>query len=300
MSTPTVLLWGHQVRPGCNTLAWCWNGFARAFASLGWQVICADDTPEAAARHASLPAGTLVFAEGQEDRHLQHRSDWTYVLHNCDWTAYEAVRPRCLALQVYTHDALEREVNWFTPFCGHQTVPGCLGILYQPWATDLLPNEIRLNDAYVKDRLSTIAWCGTVGDGRFGNAPEITRFQNAHRELAFVHRDGQVDPRDHREFISRAALAPTLVGRWQNAHGYLPCRAFKNVSYGQPCLTNSATIAACLGLRTDEWHPDPARIPTPHLDLPNPKRTVALMRLVQAEHTFVNRALRILEVAGVG
>jgi hypothetical protein len=33
--------------------------------------------------------------------------------------------------------------------------------------------------------------------------------------------------------IRRSRIAPAIAGRWQVEHNYLPCRMFKNISYGQ-------------------------------------------------------------------
>ena len=38
--------------------------------------------------------------------------------------------------------------------------------------------------------------------------------------------------------IRNARIAPTIAGRGQAEAGYLACRFFKNISYGQFCLSN--------------------------------------------------------------
>lgn len=37
-------------------------------------------------------------------------------------------------------------------------------------------------------------------------------------------------------------MAPAIVGSWQKSVGYIPCRIFKNISYGQMGITNSQTV----------------------------------------------------------
>ena len=52
----------------------------------------------------------------------------------------------------------------------------------------------------------------------------------------------KISPEQNVDFVRKAYLAPTLVGQWQCDNGYIPCRIFKNISYGQFGITNSEAV----------------------------------------------------------
>ena len=143
------------------------------------------------------------------------------------------------------------------------------------------------------------AWVGTIGGGRFGNVEELTGFRAACADagVEFVNRVG-VGFEENRRLILESVMAPAIVGAWQLEHGYVPCRIFKNISYGRAGLTNSPSVRDVF--ETDvECRPRHAwgllrsrkgaarRAPEP---------SVAQMREVQARHTYVQRIERILEL----
>lgn len=264
-----IVMWGHVPGPGANTLAYVWAGYAKAFRALGHEVWHLADL-----QGWKLPSDALVFAEGQEDRHLALRPDCTYVLHNVDALKYRDQRR--LFLQVYTTDVHERRVRLLGEWSYHQPAPDCLGVLYQPWATDLLPDEI--DPAHPPDQvLPVCGWVGTIGDGVFGNRAQLLPFiaSAAARGLTFQHREG-LTPEAHRAFLEPCREAPVVVGAWQLGKCYVPCRLWKTMSYGHRVVSNQP--------RFMERYADMGR--------------AEVMAFVKSDHTFVNRIARILEIVG--
>jgi hypothetical protein len=47
--------------------------------------------------------------------------------------------------------------------------------------------------------------------------------------------------------VRRSRLAAAVVGDWQREHGYLPCRLFKNVSFGAVPIGNSPVYERLFG-----------------------------------------------------
>jgi hypothetical protein len=171
--------------------------------------------------------------------------------------------------------------------------------LYQPWATDLLPPEIDLDWA-VRPRESASYWIGTIGDGEFGNIHELEGFRRACRErgVNFVPR-ASVARETHIDLIQRSYLAPAITGRWQLTQGYVPCRIFKNISYGQLGMTNSEAVDGIFGGRL-VFNPDTYQLFADGEEaLRSPgvgARVRELMQTVRDTHTFVHRIAAILEV----
>ena len=96
-------------------------------------------------------------------------------------------------------------------------------------------------------------------------------------------------------FVREAFLAPTLVGAWQQVHGYIPCRGFKNVSYGALLATNSFEMYDVLdGLGV--YAADIATLWERASEQRNNYQMIeSAMRLVKEKHTYQNRISSILE-----
>jgi hypothetical protein len=286
----TAVIWGHKLHS--HTHSYIHEGFARAFAFLGYDVYWLDDSDDVSGIDFS---GALFVTEGQVDGRIPIRRDCKYVLHNCDGAKYATVRANCLTLQVYCANQLRsRALDRVGPAAYYAD-----GVLYQPWATDVLPHEIRFGWADTP-REAVSYWVGTIGDGEFGNSHELDGFQRACAEhgVRFVQRAG-VTRDTHIDLIQRSCLTPAIVGAWQLREGYVPCRIFKNISYGQMGLTNSSVVNAVFDGRLV------ANVDTHQLfadaeeAVRHPRgrgRVRDLMHHVHDTHTFVQRIETILAV----
>jgi hypothetical protein len=286
----TAVVWGHKLHS--HTHSYVHEGFARAFAYLGYDVHWLDDSDDVSGVDFR---GALFVTEGQVDRRIPIRDDCKYVLHNCDAARYAAVAGNCLKLQVYcARNIRSARFDRVGPAAYYAD-----GILFQPWATDLLPHEICLDCAsWQRERVSY--WIGTIGSGRFGNVGELEGYQRACQEggVTFMQR-GSVSRDTHIGFIQRSSLAPAITGTWQLGEGYIPCRIFKNISYGQLGVTNSAAVNE---LFDDQLvcNPDTYQLFADGQDaLRRPgsvTRVRELMQTVRETHTFVHRINTILQV----
>jgi len=286
----TVIVWGHKLFS--HTHSYVHEGFVRAFRFLGYEVHWVDNDDDVSGLDLK---GALFLTEGQVDGRLPIRRDCKYVLHNCDLARYGPVLGSCLQIQVYCQTtARSRMFDRVGPASYYSD-----GVLYQPWATDLLPHEICLDWAG-RAREPASHWIGTIGDGRFGNVHELEGFQQACQEhrVAFVHR-ASVSRETHIALIQRSCLAPAITGTWQLAEGYVPCRIFKNISYGQLGLTNSAAVNDMFDGRL-VVNPDTRQLFVDGEEALHAPGAVArvrdLMRTVRDTHTFVDRIAAILKV----
>lgn len=306
-----VVIWGHPIHS--HTHSYVHDGFARAFRWLGAETLWTDDVRALA--NLDL-AGTLFLTEGQVFSGLPQRHDCHYVLHNVNYDEYAEIADRVLALQVHDDSVRSRhtagapivKLDEYTFVERSDSAPVTL---HQPWATDLLPDELDFDvsppqpwprskiGSWIRVRRTgplSAVWVGTIGRGEFGNAEEIEPFRRACAVggVRFRHRQN-VDRAHHIELIRSSMLAPTIVGRWQLEHAYLPCRIFKNISYGRLGMTNSPWIQGIFDCeilyRSDTedlfWSATNFVRERPML--------LAQMKEVQARHTFVNRIERIIE-----
>jgi hypothetical protein len=303
-----VVIWGHKLHS--HTHSYVHHGFYRAFQAMGHDVAWLDDETDVSGCDFS---NTLFLTEGQVDKNIPLRKDCRYLLHYCDPERYVDVLDRSLfiertmggnrshlqtnAQQIDDWTYLEKDYRGSHGWREFDTSLGAPA-LYILWATDLLPYEFSY-DGILQGRGDTVNWVGTVGTGVYGNATELGPFALACvcRGKSFVQRFGDVPDDVHRTFIRESYLAPTIVGEWQKKHGYIPCRVFKNISYGQPTFTNSLAIKKLLEDRI------------PHSDDTfklffdaeeycynvQPEQQIELMKLVETKHTYVNRVKSILQ-----
>jgi len=301
-----VVIWGHRQPLSWHTHSWVHGAVYKAFTHLGFDTYWHDDDERDAVGLNNPGSGdTLYWTEGQVDNHIPVRRDCSYILHNCESLKYDGLESRTLRLQVFVSDIKSRlvpphardSVTMIKPFHYTADIDGQRW-LYQPWATDLLPHEINLELAR-HPRGKTCDWIGTIGSSstEFGNSNEIDGFKRACSEngYKFVHHQGQVSNEDNAMIIRESFLAPTIVGNWQWRKSYLPCRAFKNGSYGALIGTNSKQVAEYFegwAIHEDNTYSLFERMAKRSNDI---DFIQGGMRFVQANSTYINRIETILE-----
>ncbi|MCF7852553.1 MAG: hypothetical protein K9M07_04865 [Simkaniaceae bacterium] len=299
-----VIIWGHKLHS--HTHSYIHHGFYRAFKALGYSTYWVDSLQDL---HGIELSNSLFLTEGQCTDHIPLRKDCDYILHNVDQTQWKnkVDENRILAIQVFTIDVLKRqssehsvEIEPYLFFSKEHK------ILYMPWATDLLPDEIeqnklRLKTQGISNKNHLIAWVGTIGQGEFGNSNEIHRFVNEAKHLnpkiRFDPGKKNLSMEGNCTFISKAYLAPAIVGQWQKKQGYIPCRIFKNISYGAMGITNSYHTWKLFKEKII-YHPNEKTLF--HLAQERMKSytledQLEIMDFVKDHHTYINRIQTILK-----
>jgi hypothetical protein len=291
-----VVIWGHKLHS--HTHSYIHHAFYRAFKHLGYEVYHFDHSDHLEGFDFS---NTLFLTEGQVDQYIPLREDCFYILHNCDSKKYDHLKSlkKCIRLQVYTDQINGKGVTAIEVApCIFENISR--RTLYMPWATDLLPHEI---DPSKKPPLinpaqnNTIYWIGTIGEGHFGNQSELNPFiqESQKAGIHFVHRQS-LHPEEAEHLVKRSYIAPTIVGAWQKEVGYIPCRIFKNCSYGLMGVTNSYRVYELFNKKI-VYDPDPAVLfhkAKEALKVFGDKEREELMNFVKDNHTYVNRIHSIL------
>jgi hypothetical protein len=183
--------------------------------------------------------------------------------------------------------------------------------LYLSWATDLLPHEFNYEDRFIT-RENKIYHVGSISES---NITELQKFCRALREngIEFVHRDPWSNPSTWEEvklFTQKSYIAPDLRGSATRSNingnpdtganhkliGYIPCRIFKNISYGQVGSTNSKAVKDLFGdlvvYNDDEYQLfyDADRVKN------NFDYILEQMNFVKCNHTYINRVNSIMRV----
>jgi hypothetical protein len=222
-----------------NTFRYIHAAFYATLKKVGIPVVWVDDRETS---QAAVEAGNLVIAVGFAARHLPLVDDAAYCLHNFD-DAIPGQLSHAIRLQVYTRAAEQLGERWGAVVRFDLSTR----TLYQPWGTDLLPHEFR--PPIYRPR-GTVFWVGSVwedGSGQ-GNIDEIRQLKSALRRhnISFF----QLSDLSHAAGIRAVRLsriAPAIAGHWQAQNHYLPCRFFKNVSYGHIGFSNVSKFRDLLG-----------------------------------------------------
>jgi len=125
-------------------------------------------------------------------------------------------------------------------------------LLQQPWGTDLLASDFR--DPCFSEA-KRVFWAGqiwrqkeSIKSPEWGNIPEMETMKSSllNRGIKMIqmleaYRDINIG------FIRASRIAPSVQGYGQVQVKHLACRFFKNISYGQFCVSNNLAAKDLLG-----------------------------------------------------
>lgn len=287
-----VIIWGHPLHS--HTHSYIHAAFYRAFKHLGYEIYWVKDLDELSTIDLH---NTLFITEGQVDADMPKRHDCYYILHNWNPDNYQDLfyDNRCILLQVYTHDCLPYVTEKIDDYIYSNSKEK---MIFMPWATDLLPDEIDIiknNCPMKKD--NSITWVGSIGGGRFGNENELVGFKKACEEnnIAFNHRVN-ISEEEGINLIKSSCMAPAIVGTYQLEKGYIPCRIFKNISYGQWGITNSKTVYDLFKGKII-YNSDTYQLfydAKEYIENASMEELYELMDFVKDKHTYINRIETLL------
>ena len=183
---------------------------------------------------------------------------------------------------------------------------------YTMWATNLLPGEINLEDRFIK-REPYVFFGGTIGGGQGGpedclkapeqydNLPYLLPFIKACKEnnIEFKYNCPWKTPQSYeeqRQIIQKSYLAPDVRHKAFLEWGYIPCRTFKNISYGQLGITNSSAVYE-LFEKNIVFNQDTYKLFYDAQEQKNNFDMIAQQMIcVRDNHTFINRCQELLQV----
>lgn len=218
--------------------------FAHALDRLGKPYIWLGDDSK---NREQLRPGDLVFAVDVEAKHLGAAVDGVdYLLHNLDDTFpvfAGLASERYVRLQVYTNNAEQYGEAWGLV----RRFDHASRTLFQPWGTDLFADEFLPPTFRAKSK--SVTFVGSVWDDNgLGNVHAITALRKTLDAHGLLWRHlTHVSDHENSEAVREARLAPAIAGQWQVTHNYLPCRVFKNISYGALGITNIPKFSEILG-----------------------------------------------------
>ncbi len=233
-----LVIWGGT--DGLESHRWIHRHFAATAAKLGISSCWVPDLPSSAdfVTNESTVIGINIWSQ-----HIPYREGADYVLHNFDGShplCQQLLPENLLRLQVWTNDADGEEWGRCRRYNRQART------LFQPWGCDLLAEEFMppVYNQWSREAVFVGAIWGEASPyGELGNVDAIDELRDAlgRKGMAFKHHTHISDSENIR-VIREARLAPAVAGGWQVQNGYLPCRVFKNPSYGAAMFTNIPVV----------------------------------------------------------
>ncbi|MEK7202855.1 MAG: hypothetical protein AAB653_00880 [Patescibacteria group bacterium] len=180
-----------------------------------------------------------------EDYNIPVRDDIFYCLHNIKDVFKNKLNPKnYINLQVYSSLHIKESDQAWSPVTHFDAETKTL---FQPWGTDLLAEEFKKP---VFNKNSLVFWIGSIWNNTFnqGNMDEIKELKNVLKQNKLNFINVRFVPDWLNIFLIRKSrIAPAIAGKYQVEIDYLPCRMFKNISYGQLGITNVKKFKDILG-----------------------------------------------------
>jgi hypothetical protein len=283
-----VIIWGHPLNS--HTHSYIHYGFYHAFKYLGYETHWVDSRSDLSGINFSR---CLFITEGQVDTGMPKLKDSYYLLHNSSEKEILEVGGKCLYFQVYTHDAPPRgeSINKYTIIEDSSPVR----CLYSCWATDLLPHEIDENSARNDLENRIVYW---VGSNQENLEPFFRECRSNGIEVKII--DPWRSPitfETNRNYVNSSFISPAIQSNWQVSVGYIPCRIFKNISYGHFGYTNSEMVNSIFDNELI-YSPNVSELFYKAMEFKNSpihlEKLKYLMNEVKNKHTYLNRIGDIL------
>lgn len=234
-----IVIWGHKLHS--HTHSYIHYGFLKAFEYLNYKVLWLDNEDNLDDYNFD---NSLFITEGQVDEKIPINLSSYYILHNCNGEKYKSNKSisqkNIVYLQVYTNtipkNVILIENQKMCYYRGND--------LFMPWGTDLLPFEI---DEYIKNYDSYIKCdkknCVLIG---MTTHPwyEVESYCKMHN-IQYFQKGGfsnNINANENIKHVQLSYFAPAIQCLWQVENNYIPCRIFKNLSYGKMGITNNKIV----------------------------------------------------------
>ena len=242
-----VVIWG--LRKKRDTFRYihmaCFNVLKKSGASVIW----VDDHPR---NRSAVSNKSIVLAVNNASKHLPKVKGTRYVLHNINpepFLPFLNKRSHLLQIQVWTKSALGNpQAQELIPCVSLDTTNY---VLYQPWGTPFAIHEWVRKP--IKAKLATEFWIGSVWNNAlnqgnrqmYGEWLQVLRSHGIDlRKMPYGWPDTKFT---YGSLVRLSSIAGAVVGEWQRDNGYIPCRLFKNISFGAVPVGNSRFFSRIFG-----------------------------------------------------
>ena len=252
-------------------------------------------------KYSKLPEKSIVFSSPhyQTDKYLPILNNCYYILHytsktvNSDKviTKYDrllklkkAVKYKELRNSYHKGKKYHKIKDFFYYYPDSNMIE-------MPWATNLNPDEINRNILNISknkltEKINRVGFVGTIWKV---NENKMMKFKYICKKYNYplVIKKGLTDD-ENEIFIRQSKIAPAIQGE-SHIGEYIPCRIFKNISYGAIPITNNHIVYELFNKKII-YNSDISRMLEKALSYNYPyKRLIEIMNDVMNNHTYVSR-----------
>ena len=295
-----VVIWGHKLHT--HTHSYIHNAYYRAFKSLGYDTMWYDNNDNI--ENIDFK-NTLFITENQVDSNIPKRDDCLYIVHNidddnkyCDVPIENVINTKCSYRDSNGYNNIKVFDKTQHSFYSNSSK---FIVYFVLWGSDLLPEEIennimdidnillkRENNCFYHVGMADQTWLGIMNHLHYDLNMNI-------RHLGGVWQDKQcLDEFEAMTAIQKSVLPLAFQNEVQIRNKYIPCRIFKNISYGRMGVTNhglvntifnnkliyNTNIESCI-MEAIEFEQLPS--------LQRKNDILPLMEFVKKNHTYVSR-----------
>jgi len=280
-----IVIWGHKLHSHKNS--YIHNSYFKAFKSLGYEVFWFDHTDDVSGFDFS---NCIFLTEDQVKQSMPLRNDCKYIAHHIQPGFFDGI-DNVLNLGNYIVD-----VEKFEKIRDQTYFDSKSKTLYQCWATDLLPNEIDQNDyCQFNSSKKYINYVGSLYEEGLEFAQQFGSILQTNQKELRLYRG--VSDEENRKLIRNSFICPDFRNYHHIKVGYIPCRIFKTISYGQIVGTNSINVKRVFGDYV-VFGSNPQELYENMIDCASNEKIdmMEAMLFIKYNHTYVNRAKTILKL----
>jgi len=315
-----VIIWGYPLHS--HTHSYIHAAWFKAFTYMKYDTYWFDDL--------NFPSDfdfthCLFITEGYADKRIPIHVSNTYIVHvgvslekyiQCGSKVYDLrYNDTYLNDCNYSYD-LSKKINageavQVGPVTYFEKDIGGTPKIYMSWATDLLPHEFDETAMYIEPNHEMV-FIGTISTS---NCKEYDRLVQGCNKvgIAVKHIDPWRNPvsmEENRALIQKSVICPDIRGSGDpnklqvgdngtdhKSIGYIPCRVFKNISYGKLGATNSKRVYELFGEDLIIYDDDETQLAIKAYEQRNNYDLIRRqMEYVKHNHTYINRINDILHI----
>ena len=291
-----IVIWGHKNNG--HTHGYVHSSYFKAFKSMGYDTYWFDNNDDVSGFNFD---NCIFLTEDQVQSNIPLNKTCKYILHHTKLDKYIDNNLNFINLANYLKYCDSGIDEIYNPGNTLVKIGECCfwdektKTLHQPWATDLTPDEIDLNNALLgHGSLNDIYYVGMAHENS-GNLDIFSNSAKTHGKN-FIITMGKSD-NSNMELIRKSLISVDIRGDWHLECGYLPCRVFKNISYGRLTGTNSENVKKIMGDHV-VYEPNPSELFNKMIEAENNYSLddiKASMDHVKTHHTYINRINNLLK-----
>lgn len=240
-----AIIWGHKLHT--HTHSYIHNSYYNAFKRLGFETYWFDNNDDISNFNFE---NCIFLTEDQVHQNIPLNKSSFYILHHCNLSKYIEHGCKFINLCNYVNDCrLNKSFNYGTEgiekITYYSYYDSANNALYQPWGTDLFPDEI--GDELIKydSNKKEVFYIGSIWSE---NIDLIRPFAQScfDNNKNFLNKRF-ISDQEGRDLVNLSYISPDIRCLHHVNVGYIPCRVFKNISYGSMPATNSKFVRDFFG-----------------------------------------------------